>query len=155
MLTLFLIVDGLFVVGLVWWLWTRRARENAPRTTTPIPSDTQETHGAPAALVPPVRRIGFEGNSAALSPQAIADLDALAGWLKTNAVRLEVTGSADDSGHLTRNRQLAQARSAVAQRALLAHGIASDRLAVCAVEPVRGVTDRERQALRCVSFAVR
>ncbi len=145
----FLLLDALFLVGLTWALWRGFFRRTTPALRLP-PSANNSPDLDQGQL--PVRRIQFEGNSAALSRQAAVELDALASWLKTNTTRIEVQGSADDTGHLTRNRRLARERAAVVQRALVALGVAANRLRVSAVEPQRGANEAARQALRCVTF---
>ena len=143
----FWVLDGAFLAALVWWMWTRQNRAPKPRPTEPhlTPADSGST---PL----PVQRIRFHANSARLSVPAIADLDLLAFWMKTNRAVIELTGSADDTGNPTQNRRVAQSRTAVALRALLAHGIEARRLVSRTLEPQRGRTEADRDNLRCVTF---
>jgi outer membrane protein OmpA-like peptidoglycan-associated protein len=145
----FLLLDTLFLVGLTWALWKGIGHRHPTRQSVAVPPLTE----APAAAPIPVRRVLFDGNSARLSRQAVAELDALAVWIFTTNLAVELVGSADDTGHLTQNRKLARQRAGVAQRALLAHGVSASRLMIRSREPSRGATERERQALRCVEVA--
>ena len=99
-----------------------------------------------------MQRIRFHANSSRLSVPAAKELDRLALWLKANRAVIELTGSADASGNPASNRQVAKRRTAVALRALLAHGIDPSRIVSRTLEPQYGRTDAHQQDLRCVMF---
>ncbi len=139
-LNVFLVLDGLFLAGVVLWNLTRRRRR--PQGEPP----RQE-------VVPPVidleARITFEAESVALSEVATGLLDEiavkLAAFPETN---ITLEGSADDSGNLSRNRKLSRGRAEAVRRYLVAKGISGQRITLVALEPTRGLTQREKAQLR-------
>lgn len=74
-------------------------------------------------------RIQFESGSASLRPGSRAQLRDVAAILKAYpAVKLEIGGYTDDTGDPAANQQLSQARAESVRGALVAEGVAADRL---------------------------
>jgi len=94
------------------------ARSDAP----PGPEKRPET-GAPPI---PLERIEFKRGSAVLAPASLADLDLLAGFMKSSAVSLEITGYADDGER--RTAALAQARADSVRAYMMACGVSGGHL---------------------------
>ena len=140
-----------FLAALTWWLWRRKKRPQKP-TKKPDTAAPTKLDTVSVATGLPVQRIRFHANSSRLSVPAAKELDRLAQWLKANRVVIELTGSADASGNPASNRQVAKRRTAVALRALLAHGIDPSRIVSRTLEPQYGRTDAHQQDLRCVMF---
>ena len=140
-LSIFLILDCLFLAGLVLWNLSRRSHRKRP---LPRPSVDQ-----PA--VPPFddRTVAFDPESDALTPAAQRALEEVAAHLdQFPTLKVTLEGSADDSGNLTRNRRLSRGRAEAARRFLVSQGVAPKRIGVTALEPARGLNEADRQRLR-------
>jgi membrane fusion protein (multidrug efflux system) len=72
--------------------------------------------------------VHFASGSAALDPTEAQSLAAVAGTLKGNNVRIAITGYADATGSHEANVALARARAVAVRDALVAAGVAADRL---------------------------
>ncbi len=78
-----------------------------------------------------MRNLFFDRDKADLQPSSLAELAQLHGLLQDNpTLRLEVGGHTDADGSAEHNDRLSQARAQAVVDHLVAHGIASDRLAV-------------------------
>lgn len=101
------------------------------RIDWPDASTAKKMEAALAARKPvDVYGIYFAYNSADLRPQSDSTLDAIASMMKRDpAWKLTVTGHTDNVGGDASNLALSQRRSASVKAALVARGIAADRLA--------------------------
>ncbi len=132
-----LILDGLFLTGVVWW--NLRGRPAPRKRTSPKP---------PPPLLPD-EEVRFAAESVTLSAEGRRVLGGVAHWLSlVPQWKVVVTGSADDTGHPTRNRRLSRGRAETIRRFLVAQGVAASRVAVVALEPARGLTGDDRARLR-------
>lgn len=144
-LSVFLVLDGLFITGWVWW----NAARKSGRRRKPI---SMEAPRVPASADLAEERLGFGAESVALSPETRTVLEEAAVRLQEQAAsKIWLEGSADDTGNLTRNRRLSRGRAEAARRFLIALGVSPSRITVVALEPAYGATEGERQALRCVT----
>ena len=119
---------------------------------TPPPEVAQESGESPPApekkaehAEPPVplERIEFRKGSAVMAPAALADLDLLAGFMKSNPVSLEIVGYADDAER--KAAPLAQARADAVRGYMMACGVSSTHLTTRAERTGRA-TCRSRSA---------
>lgn len=114
-----------------------------------------------ADRVVPVQPILFDLDQHTLRPDALPLLDDLARWLQANqpAALVEVAGHTDDQGGVTYNQQLSERRAHAVKQALMARGIAPERLVARGyglTRPVTPLTDDEsRQRNRRVELVVR
>jgi len=101
------------------------------RIDWPDASTAKNMESALAARKPvDVYGIYFAYNSAEIRPQSDSTLDAIAAMMKRDpAWKLTVTGHTDNVGGDASNLALSQRRSASVKAALVARGIAADRLA--------------------------
>jgi len=97
--------------------------EAAPPTTA-APDKKPPTDTATPAV--PLERVEFKKSSAVLAPSALADLDVLAGFMKSNPVSLEIVGYADDGER--RPDLLAQARADAVRGYMMACGVSGGHL---------------------------
>nr|WP_294793639.1 OmpA family protein [uncultured Mucilaginibacter sp.] len=73
--------------------------------------------------------IYYDTNSIILRPEALADLEKLAGFLKDNpTARIEIASHTDSRGNAAKNQKLSQARALGVANYLVAHGIEKSRL---------------------------
>lgn len=73
--------------------------------------------------------VNFDTDRATLRPDAAPVITEIVALLRANpALRLSVEGHTDDTGTATRNRTLSAERAAAVRAALIAEGIAADRL---------------------------
>lgn len=86
--------------------------------------------------------IYYDTNSIILRPEALADLEKLAGFLKDNpTARIEIASHTDSRGNAAKNQKLSQARALGVANYLVAHGIEKSRLIARgfgATKPVNG-----------------
>jgi outer membrane protein OmpA-like peptidoglycan-associated protein len=140
-LNVFLVLDCLFLAGLVLWNLSRRSRRKRLLTR-------------PVADQPGIpqwddKTVAFEAESAVLTPSAQRDLEEVAAHLgQFPTLKVTLEGSADDTGNLTRNRRLSQGRAEAARQFLVDRGVAPKRIAMVALEPARGLNEADRQRLR-------
>jgi outer membrane protein OmpA-like peptidoglycan-associated protein len=99
------------------------AEAEAPRSDAPPAPDKKSEAAAPPI---PLERIEFKKGSAVLAPASLADLDVLAGFMKSNTVSLEITGYADDGER--RTATLAQARADSVRAYMMACGVSGGHL---------------------------
>jgi outer membrane protein OmpA-like peptidoglycan-associated protein len=100
------------------------------------PSGVPSAVPSPSATAPPVQQqltglpeITFETGSATLTTQGQASVATAAGILRSNpTVRVRIEGHTDSSGTPANNLVLSQARAQTVLAALVAQGIAADRL---------------------------
>lgn len=101
-------------------------------------------------------RLTFIAEKTALSPASEKALDELAARLKTSGGRLQVTGHTCSLGDKAINQPVSEKRAAVVKEALVARGIAADRieaLGVADTQPVgNNKTVEGRVANRRVTF---
>lgn len=103
-------------------------RSPAGLLLTPLPSATAP---AAATVLVPVQALLFEPGAATLPPAAWRTVErvvqALQQWPDQRVV---LTGHADAEGHRAANRRLSRERAEALKRALVARGIATDRVVV-------------------------
>ncbi|HXU01286.1 MAG TPA: OmpA family protein, partial [Polyangia bacterium] len=110
-----------------------KAASPSPETETAEAASPHAPEAKPAVAdraAPPIplERIAFKKSSAVLEPSALADLDLLAGFMKTNSVSLEIVGYADE-----RERDaaaLAAARAGAVKKYMMACGVQGASLIV-------------------------
>ena len=96
-----------------------------PEAGAPSPDDKPPAgERAPSAM--PLERIEFNRGSAVLAPSALANLDLLAGFMKANAVSLEIVGYADERERGVAT--LAQARADAVRGYMMACGVSGAHL---------------------------
>jgi peptidoglycan-associated lipoprotein len=101
-----------------------RARLEAEANTRRL---AEEARARATAMM--AERIHFALDQSTLSAEARATLDAKLPLLRTNAaVRIRISGHADDRGSDSYNVALGQRRAAAAKRYLVDQGIAADRI---------------------------
>jgi outer membrane protein OmpA-like peptidoglycan-associated protein len=125
-----------------------RARERTVEfatLATPKATATEEAEGEPrepegerpqaqkeppaeraAAASIPLERIDFKKGSAHMGPSSLANLDILAGFMKSTPVSLEIVGSADDEER--KPSTLARARAEAVRAYMIACGVSSKHL---------------------------
>jgi outer membrane protein OmpA-like peptidoglycan-associated protein len=100
--------------------------EAADEDKTPDrPPGAPAPNAAPAAAL---EQVPFPSGSAALGPSALPTLDLLAGFLKANAVSIEIEGHADDNER--KAAELARARADAVRAYMIACGVSADSLIV-------------------------
>jgi len=87
-----------------------------PAESPPAPKKAE--HAEPPV---PLARIEFRKGSAVMAPAALADLDLLAGFMKSNPVSLEIVGYADEAER--KATALAQARADAVRGYMMAFGV--------------------------------
>ena len=95
----------------------------APRPDTDRRPDPAASADKPDAAAVPLERVEFKKGSAALGPDALPNLDVLAGFMKATPAALEITGYADDNER--KPDALAQARADAVRRYMLACGVSA------------------------------
>lgn len=89
----------------------------------------------------------FSDGSAELGARARRVLEAQADWLKSQpTARVTIEGHADDSGNVTENLKLSEARARAVQARLVEAGIEPARLSITAVGKTRRVADCDDSA---------
>jgi outer membrane protein OmpA-like peptidoglycan-associated protein len=95
---------------------------------TPPPEVTESEQAPPPEKKPeraeppvPLARIEFRKGSAVMAPASLADLDLLAGFMKSNPVSLEIVGYADEAER--KAATLAQARADAVRGYMMACGV--------------------------------
>jgi K(+)-stimulated pyrophosphate-energized sodium pump len=132
--------------------------QSAPAGTAAPALASGVVPGANPAATPPVfgpvataglpARIEFEPGQSALSPDARPLLEAIATTLAASpAVRVAVSGFVEAAGDPARNAELARARGEAVRAALVAAGVAEERIRTRAPEALPGGAD-EREARR-------
>jgi len=116
------------------------AETPAPVATTPAPASAP---AQPAAATPAFKeyvekvRLGFVAEKTELTPETLKALDELADKMKTESISLRVTGHTCSLGPKSLNQQISEKRANLVKEALVARGIAADRI------ETRGVADSE------------
>jgi len=103
------------------------------------------------AAVPLPARVYFAYRDAALDLAAQSAIAGVAAALKSNGDKVEVTGYSDKRGSAERNHRIARARSQAVRDALVADGIAQDRIEI--KHPARVVGSGEDAEARRVEIA--
>jgi outer membrane protein OmpA-like peptidoglycan-associated protein len=99
-----------------------------PAATSSSPGSSLSSSSRPSGPSAPLERVAFAKGSALLTPANLPLLDLLAGFLKANAVSMEIDGHAADN---ERNAdKLAEARAAAVRAYLLACGVNAHSLIV-------------------------
>ena len=107
----------------------------APAATLPTPVATQPT----VELSEYVQklRLGFVAEKSELSAETLKALDELAAKVKTDNVKLRITGHTCSLGDKQFNQQISEKRASLVKEALVARGISAERL------ETRGAGDNE------------
>ena len=165
-------LDGPGSLALVPGAWTITSRTADGRVGAA--RITVDAQGHPAVVVAvaavasrqegaqlrPAAPMWFDLDSAALRPDAEAIVHDLARWLNADrtVALVEVAGHTDDQGGVTYNQQLSEQRARAVRDALLARGVAPERLVARGYGLSRPVsadtTDAARQANRRVELVV-
>ncbi|MBP6729997.1 MAG: OmpA family protein, partial [Microthrixaceae bacterium] len=102
--------------------------------------------------------VEFDTGSAALNPQWEATVNEVAQLLVGNTAKLQVAGHTDDVGDAAKNQALSEQRANTIRDALVARGVAADRLTTAGFGPTRPIadnaTDEGRQRNRRIEFVV-
>jgi OmpA-OmpF porin, OOP family len=86
--------------------------------------------------------VTFETGSARLAAESGPTLDAVArGLLANTGVRVRIEGHTDSTGDAARNQTLSEARAAAVREALVARGVAAERLETAGFGPDQPVAD--------------
>jgi K(+)-stimulated pyrophosphate-energized sodium pump len=116
----------------------------APRTTA---APTPVVAGAPAQALP--ARVHFETGQTALSTEDNRVIAAVATWLKANAaVKVDISGYADQTGNIGQNLELARERAAMVRDVLAAAGVDQSRLDLKRPESAIGGAGKDAEARR-------
>jgi len=104
-----------------------------PRGTCPVaaPAAIPAVVAAPVveAVAPPAAKLYFDVDVSARIAEGDAGLAPIVAWLAANpAARAVVTGYHDPTGTAERNHDLAKSRAQTVQAALVAAGVAADRI---------------------------
>jgi len=124
---------------------------NSPVTAEPAPSQPAAAATAPAETQKPVAaapsaafndyvqkiRLGFVAEKTELTPETLKALDELAEKMKTENANLRVTGHTCSLGPKSLNQLISEKRAQLVKAALVARGIAADRI------ETRGLADSE------------
>ena len=132
------------------------AASTPPSTITPAPRVDDSLAGRLAAA----GNITFEPASAAITPEGLTVIDAVAAVLaEAPEIPLEVHGHTDSDGDSAVNERLSQERAQAVVDALIARGIAAERLTPLGFgesDPVApNITAEGRAANRRIEFALR
>ncbi len=105
-------------------------RPPAPPPAAPAPKTSlDELQTGKAAAASPLKDVGFNFDSAALSEEARANLRNNADWLKANATaRIQIEGHCDERGAADYNMALGAKRAQAAMDYLATLGIAANRM---------------------------
>jgi outer membrane protein OmpA-like peptidoglycan-associated protein len=94
----------------------------------------------------PSLRIYFDTGKSTLKPESDAAVAEVAKLLKADAVlKVYVVGHTDNVASLDLNVKLSQARADAVPQALVAHGIAADRLLGCGAGPLAPVASNDSE----------
>jgi photosynthetic reaction center cytochrome c subunit len=97
---------------------------------------------AAPADAPPVGRVYFEVDKAAAWSEGGDSLEEVVAYLKSHeTAKASISGYNDPSGNLAHNLQLAKARAIVVRKALVAEGIAADRVVLDKPSETTGTGD--------------
>jgi K(+)-stimulated pyrophosphate-energized sodium pump len=116
------------LLGILWL-----AGMATPRGTCPAaaPAAIPAVVAAPVveAVAPPAAKLYFDVDVSARIAEGDAGLAPIVAWLAANpAARAVVTGYHDPTGTVKRNHDLAKSRAQTVQAALVAAGVAADRI---------------------------
>jgi len=111
-------------------------KPNASPNASLKPAGRQENAQASAAGLP--AQVHFAYRSAALDDGGKRTIAGVAGALKGSDGKVEVTGYADGKGSAARNRSIAEKRAQAVRDALVAGGVAGDRIMLKRPDSVRG-----------------
>ena len=108
------------------------AAPKTPPASQPVPDSTSSLVAMPpgrSATGGPLKDVGFNFDSAALSDNARATLRANADWLKANATaRIQIEGHCDERGEADYNMALGAKRAQAAMDYLATLGVAANRM---------------------------
>jgi peptidoglycan-associated lipoprotein len=108
---------------------TARITVNTPAATNDVPAPQPRPNVSGSGFDQNVKDIHFEYDKAEISPQEMAVLQSNAAWLKANAnVRFTIEGHTDERGTEEYNLALGDRRAAAVKEALIAQGIAANRI---------------------------
>jgi outer membrane protein OmpA-like peptidoglycan-associated protein len=114
----------------------------APATSTPGPGSSPGSGATPEAPVPPLppATVRFDDASSALSPAALATLDAVVDHLLAYPeVRVVVEGHTDSTGTPESNLRLSRQRAEAVQDHLVSRGVPADRTEIAVFADARPV----------------
>jgi len=119
-----------------------------PRTDVKSPPPAAQAGALPA-------RVYFGSGSATLDANGRESLRAIGNALTGTPYVIEIRGYVDPTGAATKNRTLAEQRAKVVRDALVAAGVAADRLRLTPPANVVGGSDHEQARRVDIAFAVR
>lgn len=125
------LIGALLLALLLGILWLSGMA--TPRGTCPVaaPAAIPAVVAAPVveAVAPPAAKLYFDVDVSARIAEGDAGLAPIVAWLAANpAARAVVTGYHDPTGTAERNHDLAKSRAQTVQAALVAAGVAADRI---------------------------
>ncbi len=124
------------------------ARDPAPAAADTAPAPAPAPAAAPAAAAPTVARLFFASGAVALPDDATATLAPVIDAAKARAdAKLAVSGFHDKTGNPEQNAELAKQRATAVRDALVAAGIAAERIELRKPAETEGGGD-DRQARR-------
>ena len=132
-------IGGAVILALLAWMLSRCNTEqrvatapaptvaSAPTTTEAPPMAATTTAPTSSAQFP--AKIYFETGKADISPDGSATITAVAGALAANpATKVDITGYTDKTGDTATNEALAKSRALAVKSALVAAGVAQERV---------------------------
>jgi membrane fusion protein, multidrug efflux system len=127
---------------------TLRLAPDAPVKVTPyVPKPESGAAAPPARPTGATLSVHFAAGTATLDAEAIRLLKGFVPAMKVGPNRIDVTGFADRTGNRAANVELAKRRAAAVRDALIAEGIAADRVRLKPPQDVTG-TGSDRDARR-------
>lgn len=151
---------SLVLVGLgsiLYWIWRGSGQSNKP---VPNVRKKNKSDGEENTLVMESETrefsILFSAGSSSLEKQSM-DLiqEQLDQTILTQIGYIQLIGSADASGHLTKNRRLVKERVGVVERYLISLGIPKEKMNPTFLEPSFGSSPALRRLLRSVKIQYR
>lgn len=137
---------------------TKPGKKGATGATTPPTTEAPATVQENLDQLLTGKVVEFDTGSAALNPQWEATVNEVAQLLVGNTAKLQVAGHTDDVGDAAKNQALSEQRANTIRDALVARGVAADRLTTAGFGPTRPIadnaTDEGRQRNRRIEFVV-